>query len=151
MVGMDELSLIVQSLLLLTRETYTSNGTQMLGLLRAWCNALSSFDLNVLEKPPLPCVGGEKQFVYYNGTTQGKQKQQTALSVPFFSHWSLSEHWFQGPLITGNDHSILSALYSKDTQLREQRVVTRAGKWGNLYPDLWTTSGFLGVAASLPL
>lgn len=53
MVGMDELSLIVQSLLLLTRERCASNGTQIFGPPRHWCNAFSSFDLNVLEKPSL--------------------------------------------------------------------------------------------------
>lgn len=81
MVGMDELSLIVQSLPLLTRERYASNGTQTFGPLRHWCNAFSSFDLNVLEKPSL---GVESSWfvtmaVLYKGNKSSKQ-QSVSLS-----------------------------------------------------------------------
>lgn len=50
------------------------------------------------------------------------------------------------PMIT----SLLSALWSKQTQLEEQRVVTGAGTRGDLYLDLGTTSDHFGFPASLP-
>lgn len=40
--------------------------------------------------------------------------------------------------------SLLSVLWSKQTQLEEQRVVTRAGTRGDLYLDLGTTSDRFG-------
>ena len=46
--------------------------------------------------------------------------------------------------------SLLSALWSKQTQLEEQRVVTGAGTQGDLYLDLGTTSDHFGFPASLP-
>lgn len=50
------------------------------------------------------------------------------------------------PMIT----SLLSVLWSKQTQLEEQRVVTRAGTRGDLYLDLGTTSDRFGFPALLP-
>lgn len=47
--------------------------------------------------------------------------------------------------------SLLSALWSKQTQLEEQRVVTGAGTRGDLYlRDLGTTSDPFGFPALLP-